>query len=59
MGDAVPVTERPFRHDTVGTADLPPTPVRTHRIPATAWVAAPPELLALGDDLEGVEPPYV
>lgn len=45
------VEDRPFRPDRVHTVDLPPTPVRDHRIPATAWVEAPGELLALGDDL--------
>lgn len=35
------------------TADLPPTPVRDRFIPATAWIEAPAELLALGDDLPG------
>ena len=33
------------------TADLPPTPVRDRFIPATAWIEAPPELLALGADI--------
>jgi hypothetical protein len=33
------------------TEDLPPTPVRDRNIPATAWIEAPAELLALGDDL--------
>jgi hypothetical protein len=31
----------------VHTADLPPTPIRDRNIPATAWVEAPAELLAL------------
>lgn len=43
--------ERPVDDTPVHTADLPPTPVRDRNIPATAWVEAPPELLALGDDL--------
>lgn len=43
--------ERPTDDSPVRTADLPPTPVRDRNIPATAWVEAPPELLALGDDL--------
>ena len=43
--------ERPTDDTPVRTADLPPTPVRDRNIPATAWVEAPPELLALGDDL--------
>jgi len=33
------------------TAVLPPTPVRDRFIPATAWMEAPPELLALGADI--------
>ena len=45
--------ERPADHTPVHTADLPPTPVRDRNIPATAWVEAPPDLLALGDDLPG------
>jgi hypothetical protein len=35
----------------VHTADLPATPIRDRNIPAEAWVEAPPELLALGDDI--------
>ena len=58
MSDALPVTARPFLHDPVSTSELPPTPVRTHRIPAAAWDEAPPELLALAADLETDEPPY-
>jgi hypothetical protein len=33
------------------TADLPALPQRDRLIPATRWVEAPPELLALGDDV--------
>lgn len=43
--------ERPDDHTPVHTADLPDTPTRDRNIVATAWVEAPPELLALGDDL--------
>ena len=43
--------ERPVDDTPVHTADLPPTPQRDRNIPATAWVEAPPELLALGDDI--------
>jgi hypothetical protein len=50
MSEALPVTERPFRHDPVSTGDLPATPTRDHRIPATAWREAPDELLALRGD---------
>src|SRR6188768_332961 len=45
--------ERPVDDTPVHTADLPPTPVRDRNIPATAWVEAPDELLALGADLPG------
>jgi len=45
--------ERPEDATPVHTHDLPPTPTRDRNIPATAWVEAPPELLALGVDLPG------
>jgi hypothetical protein len=45
--------ERPYDETPVHTADLPATPVRDRNIPASAWVEAPAELLALGDDLPG------
>jgi hypothetical protein len=45
--------ERPRDDTPVHTVDLPATPVRDRNIPATAWVEAPDELLALGDDLPG------
>lgn len=48
MSGARPAMERPFRHDPVDTDDLPATPTRDHRIPATAWRGAPDALLALG-----------
>jgi hypothetical protein len=60
--DDPPVTPRPAalryderpRDDTpLHTDELPPTPVRDRNIPATAWVEAPPDLLALGADLAG------
>ena len=44
--------DRPVIAGPLTTADLPATPLRTHRIPATAWVDAPAELLHLGDDLD-------
>jgi len=50
---ALPADERPSDDTPVHTDDLPPTPIRDRNIPATAWVEAPPELLALGDDLPG------
>lgn len=45
--------ERPDDDTPVHTADLPATPTRDRNIKATAWVEAPPALLALGDDLPG------
>ena len=45
--------ERPADLAPRHTADLPATPVRDRNIVATAWVEAPAELLALGDDLPG------
>ena len=45
--------ERPVDDTPLHTADLPPTPVRDRNIPATAWVEAPADLLALGADLPG------
>jgi hypothetical protein len=50
-GPALPYDQRPADHTPVHTADLPATPVRDRNIVATAWVEAPPEVLALGDDL--------
>ncbi len=49
--DALPVGERPFTGDRFSTDELPDTPTRTFRIPATGWIEAPDELLRLGDDL--------
>jgi hypothetical protein len=43
--------QRPVDDTPVHTDDLPATPQRDRTIPATAWVEAPPELLALGDDI--------
>ena len=45
--------QRPTDDTPVHTADLPPTPIRDRNIPATAWVEAPADLLALGADLPG------
>ncbi|MDH3306272.1 MAG: hypothetical protein OEO77_01935 [Acidimicrobiia bacterium] len=47
----IPVGERPFTDRRYHSHELPPTPQRTYRIPATGWIEAPPELLHLGDDL--------
>lgn len=51
MTGPLPADQRPFDFSPVHTADLPPTPTRDRNIAASAWVEAPPELLALGDDL--------
>jgi hypothetical protein len=47
----LPPQDRPFVTERFHTADLPDTPQRDYRIPATGWVEAPGELLTLGDDL--------
>ena len=52
-GEPLRYDERPADHTPIHTADLPPTPVRDRNIVATAWIEAPPELLALGADLPG------
>jgi hypothetical protein len=51
MADPLRYDERPQDDTPVHTAELPATPTRDRNIPATAWVEAPAELLALGDDL--------
>ena len=56
---ALPFDERPVDETPVHTADLPDTPQRDRRIPARAWVEAPPELLALGDGIGGAEAGYI
>lgn len=56
---ALPFEERPVDATPVHTAELPDTPQRHRRIPARAWVEAPPELLGLGDDLGGGEAGYI
>ncbi|MFI5053348.1 MAG: hypothetical protein ACHQDE_03215 [Acidimicrobiia bacterium] len=43
--------DRPIDNAPIHTADLPLTPQRDRTIPATAWVEAPPELVALGADI--------
>lgn len=45
--------QRPVDPTPIHTIDLPATPQRDRRIPATAWVEAPDSLLRLGDDLGG------
>ena len=51
--DFVRYDERPVDDTPVHTGELPDTPVRDRNIPAQAWIEAPAELLALGDDLPG------
>ncbi len=52
-GEPLRYDQRPADHTPVHTADLPDTPTRDRNIVASAWYEAPPELLALGDDLDG------
>jgi len=52
-GEPLRYDQRPADHTPVHTADLPDTPTRDRNIVASAWLEAPPELRALGDDLEG------
>jgi len=49
---ALPADQRPVDPTPVHTTDLPPTPTRDRNIPASAWVEAPAELLASGDDID-------
>ncbi len=51
MTEAVPVGERPFTDRQYQTHELPDTPTRHFRIPASGWVDAPEILLTLGDEL--------
>ena len=48
----VPVGERPFTDQRFSTRELPDTPTRDFRIPASGWREAPHVLLHLGDDLD-------
>lgn len=48
---ALPPHERPFVETRYHTHELPDTPQRSFRIPATGWIEAPNELLTLGADL--------
>ena len=50
---ALPAPDRPADPTPIHTADLPATPIRDRTIPATAWVEAPAELLALGERFGG------
>ena len=51
MVDALPADQRPPDETPIHTADLPATPTRDRNIVAAAWIEAPSELLALGDDI--------
>ncbi len=51
MADALPPAERPFVSRRYETHELPPTPQRSYRIPASGWTRAPDELLQLGEEL--------
>ena len=55
----LPADERPPDTTPVHTDDLPPTPTRDRNIVAAAWIEAPPELLALADDLPAPDGPLV
>lgn len=44
--------ERPFTNRRYRTDELPDTPTRHFRIPASGWVEAPEVLLTLGDDID-------
>jgi hypothetical protein len=57
-GGALPYHQRPDDDTPVRTVDLPPTPQRDRNIPARAWVEAPDELGALGQDIGGPEASY-
>jgi hypothetical protein len=48
----VPVGERPFTDQRFSTKELPDTPTRDFRIPASGWHEAPHVLLHLGGDLD-------
>jgi len=49
--EALPSPLRPVDGTPIHTGDLPATPQRDRRIPATAWIEAPPTLLTLGEDI--------
>ena len=46
-----PRSQRPLDLTPVETHDLPVTPPADRNIPAEAWSEAPPELLALGEEI--------
>lgn len=51
MSAALPPSERPFTDERYTTAELPATPTRSFRIPASRWTDAPVELVTLGDEI--------
>lgn len=55
----LPFDQRPVDGTPVHTAELPELPQRERRIPASAWVEAPAELLGLGDDLGGAAAGFI
>ena len=59
MSEALPVGDRPVDPTPVHTEDLPATPQRDRRIPASAWVEAPEAARTLGDDLGVGEAHYL
>ncbi len=44
--------DRPFTGRRFHTDELPATPQRDYRIPASGWIEAPAEVRSLGDDLD-------
>lgn len=52
-GEPLRYDQRPADLTPLHTHELPATPTRDRNIVAAAWLEAPPELLALGDDLSG------
>lgn len=47
----IPSEQRPLDHAPIHTEDLPATPTRDRSIPATAWIEAPADLLAVGEPI--------
>jgi hypothetical protein len=56
---ALPFDQRPVDESPVHTDGLPDTPQRDRRIPAGAWLEAPPELRRLGEDIDAGEAGYI
>ena len=51
MSGSLPVHQRPFTDRRYQTDELPDTPTRAFRIPASGWVDAPDALITLGDEI--------